>query len=184
MEKDLPKSIIKIAVLGAESTGKTTLCENLAKHFNTTYVPEFARSYFDKHDINNYNLEDLDIIAQQQHELEKEKIKKANRFLFCDTTALTIKIWSQHKFNRIPKSIARKIKATDYDLYLICNNDIAWIADEQRKDPKLREHVFKLNKHELTKINADYHIIKGINNIRLENAIAIINKQFNVASQS
>jgi NadR type nicotinamide-nucleotide adenylyltransferase len=184
MEKTVKNTIIKIAILGAESTGKTTLCEDLASYFNTVYVPEFARSYFDAHDINSYDLDDLDKIAKQQHEIEKEKLKTANRFVFCDTTALTIKIWSQHKFNKIPKSISRKIKATDYDLYLVCNNDVAWIADAQRKDPNLREHVFKLNKHELTKINADYHVIKGINKQRFENAIAIINQIFNVASQN
>lgn len=174
----IKKSIKKIVLLGAESTGKTILCEQLAKHYNTVFVPEYARSYFDANDINNYNTDDLEIIAKNQLQLENDYLKNANQFLFCDTSLITIKIWSTHKFNKIPAFISHSIKATDYDLYLIANNDVKWVADPQRRNENLREHLFKWNKHELQKLNVDYKIIKGIDEERFKNTIKIIDKTF------
>jgi NadR type nicotinamide-nucleotide adenylyltransferase len=174
MEKTTKHKIKKIVIVGAESTGKTELCEQLAKHYNTVYVPEYARTYFEVHDINNYDTSDLEIIAKKQLELESEYLLKANRFLFCDTSLITIKIWSTHKFNKVPSYITKSIKSNDYDLYLISNNDIPWVSDSQRKNSDLREHLFKLNKHELQKLNIDYKIIKGIGEDRLKNTINVI----------
>ncbi|MBI3517896.1 MAG: ATP-binding protein [Bacteroidetes bacterium] len=179
MEKTT-NNVKKIVIIGPESTGKTVICEQLAKHYNTVFVPEYARTYFDEHDINNYNTDDLDIIAKKQLELEQEYLPKAHRFLFCDTSLITIKIWSSHKFNKVPPFIASHIKPNDYDLYLISNNDVPWVADPQRRNEDLREHLFKWNKHELQKLNVDYKIIKGIDEARLKNTIAIINNAFNL----
>jgi NadR type nicotinamide-nucleotide adenylyltransferase len=176
----MEKKIKKIVILGAESTGKSTLCKQLAIHYNTIFVPEFARTYFEEHDINNYNISDLEIIAKNQLESEKDSINKANNYLFCDTSLITIKIWSTHKFNIVPKYITKYIKPSDYDLYLISNNDVKWIADPQRRNEDLREHLFKWNKHELQKLNVDYKIIKDEGEVRLKNAIRFIDKTFNL----
>ena len=121
MEKKVD-SIIRIALVGPESTGKTILCEQLAKYYNTVYVPEYARTYFEVHDINNYDTSDLEIIAKKQLELEAEYLPKANRFLFCDTSLITIKIWCTHKFNKVPSFITKSIKDNDYDLSLDLKN--------------------------------------------------------------
>jgi NadR type nicotinamide-nucleotide adenylyltransferase len=164
----------KIAILGAVSTGKTTLCEQLAKHYQTLFVPEYARDYFNSHDINNYTIEDLDIIAKKQIELENQYLTQANKVLICDTTLITIKLWSLHKFNRVSDYISNSITQMNYDLYLISNNEVPWIEDNQRKDKNNREHIFEMNHSELQKINANYSILKGINQNRLENAIAFI----------
>jgi NadR type nicotinamide-nucleotide adenylyltransferase len=176
----MEKKIKKIVILGAESTGKSTLCKQLAIHYDTIFVPEFARTYFEEHDINNYNISDLEIIAKNQLESEKDSINKANNYLFCDTSLITIKIWSTHKFNIVPKYITKYIKPSDYDLYLISNNDVKWIADPQRRNEDLREHLFKWNKHELQKLNVDYKIIKDEGEVRLKNAIRFIDKTFNL----
>lgn len=177
MEKANSK-IKKIAILGAESTGKSVLCEQLANYYHTVFVPEYARTYFDEHDINNYNTSDLEIIAKKQLDLEDEYYNKANGLLFCDTSLITVKIWSTHKFNTVPKFITNSIKPTDYDLYLISNNDVQWIPDPQRRHEDLREHLFKWNKHELQKLNVDYKIIKGVGEDRLKNTIAFIEEAF------
>ena len=176
----MEKKIKKIVILGAESTGKSTLCKQLAIHYDTIFVPEFARTYFEEHDINNYNISDLEIIAKNQLESEKDSINKANNYLFCDTSLITIKIWSTHKFNIVPKYITKYIKPSDYDLYLISNNDVKWIADPQRRNEDLREHLFKWNKHELQKLNVDYKIIKDEGEVRLKNTIRFIDKTFNL----
>lgn len=176
----MEKKIKKIVILGAESTGKTTLCEQLANHYNTAFVPEYARTYFEEHDINNYSTNDLEIIAKNQLELEKNSIKKANTYLFCDTSLITVKIWSTHKFNIVPKFITKHIKPSDYNLYLILSNDVKWIEDPQRRNEDLREHLFKWNKHELQKLNVDYKIIKGLGEERLKCAVKLIDETFNI----
>lgn len=178
MEKTINNKVKRIVIIGPESTGKTVLCEQLAKHYNTVFVPEYARTYFEQHDINNYNSADLEIIAKKQLELEKEYLPKANRFLFCDTSLITIKIWCTHKFNKVPNFITKSIKDNDYDLTLITNNDVPWVADLQRRNEDLREHLFKSNKHELQKLDVDYKIIKGIGEERLKNTIQLIEEAF------
>lgn len=172
MEKTTENKLKKIAILGAESTGKSMLCEALAKHYNTSFVPEYARTYFENNDINNYSVDDLEIIAKKQLELELES--KANGILFCDTTLITIKIWAVYQFNKVPEFISNSLKSADYDLYLICNNDVAWIEDSQRRNENLRESLFKWNKHELQKSNHDYKIVKGVGEDRVKSAIQII----------
>ena len=178
MEKKTDKKIKRVVIIGPESTGKTVLCEQLAKHYNTVYVPEYARTYFEEHDINNYTTDDLEVIAKKQLELEKEYLLKANGFLFCDTSLITIKIWSTHKFNKVPGFITKSIKDNDYDLSLITNNDVPWTPDPQRRHEDLREHLFKWNRHELQKLNVDYKIITGTGEERFKNTILLIEAAF------
>lgn len=178
MEKTTTQVIKKIAILGAESTGKTELSKRLALHYQTAWTPEYARDYFDSHDINHYTINDLDSIAKNQLKLEEEYVSKANRFLFCDTTLITIKIWSAYQFNKISDLITHSIKGSDYDLYLVCNNDVEWEADSQRRNPELRDHLLKWNLHELMKLNVNYHLIEGTGNDKLASAISIIDNQF------
>ncbi len=178
MEKTT-NSLIKIAILGAESTGKTWLCNQLALHYKTCYVPEYARTYFETHSINQYTIETLELIAKKQLELENSFSKNANNVLFSDTSLITIKIWANQKFNHCPNFILNNI-TNHYDLCLITNNDIEWVADDQRKDENLRDFIFNMNVAELEKINQKYKIVTGKNQERLHHAISIINSQFNI----
>ena len=127
---------------------------------------------------------DLDVIAQKQLQLENELLPKAERLLICDTTLITIKIWSAYQFNKISEFISSSIRGNDYDLYLICNNDVAWTEDPQRRNPELRDHLLKWNMHELTKLNADYHLIEGTGEEKLKNAIQIIDAHFPMTTAS
>jgi NadR type nicotinamide-nucleotide adenylyltransferase len=178
MEKTIDNKIKRIVIIGPESTGKTILCEQLAEHYHTVFVPEYARTYFEEHDIDSYDTSDLEKIAKKQLQLEKDYLPKANRFLFCDTSLITIKIWAMHKFNKVPSFITKSIKDNDYDLTLVTNNDVPWVADPQRRNEDLREHLFKSNKHELQKLDIDYKIIKGIGDARLKNTIQLIETAF------
>lgn len=156
MEKN---KIKKIAILGAESTGKTTLCMLLAKKYNTVFVNEHARDYFNKINIDGCNINDLINIAKQQLRLEKETIKKATRILFCDTSLITIKIWSQLEFNQVPKFIANQINKNNYDYYFILNNEVPWIEDPLRKNKFSRDLIFEMNITEVKKLTSNYLII-------------------------
>lgn len=175
MEKS---GIIKIAVIGAESTGKSELCEALAKHYNTVWVPEYAREYFNDSDIYNYTIEDLIIIAEKQIALENEIAKKAKRFLFCDTTLITLMIWSELEFKQTPEFISKNLSKIKYDHYFITANDLPWTEDPLRQNKFSRDMILEMNKKEVKDLNASFSIISGMNEERVKNAIKVIDKLF------
>lgn len=170
--------IIKIALVGAESTGKTWLCQELAAYFGTTWVPEYAREYFNDSDIYNYTLNDLEIIAKKQVELEEQEVLNAKRFLFCDTSLITLKIWAELEFKNIPAAIEELMKQCRYDYYLITNNQVPWQKDELRQNKHSRELLFKMNLNEVEKSGIPYSIISGIDKERLDKAISLVNYRF------
>ncbi|MBL7919070.1 MAG: ATP-binding protein [Bacteroidia bacterium] len=175
MEKS---GIIKIAVIGAESTGKSELCEVLAKYYNTVWVPEYAREYFNDSDIYNYTLQDLVTIAKKQIENENIFLKKANKFLFCDTTLITLKIWAELEFNQTPEFILENVSKVKYDHYFLMTNEVPWMQDVQRQNKFSRNMIFNMNKVELEKLKAPYNVINGLNDERSNNAIKLIDKLF------
>lgn len=177
MEKATQR-IKKVAIIGPESTGKSDLCELLAQHYRTVFVPEYARQYFERHDISKYELSDLVLIAKEQLALEKSMLSKAQGFLFYDTTLITIKIWAQHRFKTVPKIISESIKADDYDYYLLSNNDVEWVKDPQRFDEDIRDYLFDLNERELQKLNVHYNIISGVGEQRFLNTLQLIENHF------
>jgi NadR type nicotinamide-nucleotide adenylyltransferase len=172
MEKS---SVLKIAIVGAESSGKTWLCEALADHYQTLWVPEYAREYFNHSDIYNYTLNDLEIIAKKQLELEGELLLKANRFLFCDTSLITLKIWAELEFGSTPEFIAEQLENTHYDLYLLTDNQIPWVEDAQRQNKHNRQLLFNLNLYEIKRSRIPFAVISGKEMERLQNAIIKIN---------
>ena len=171
-------SIVKIAIVGAESTGKTSLCEGLANFFNTVWVPEYAREYFNHSDIYDYSLSDLETIAKKQIDLEQESVLKAKRFLFCDTSLITLKIWAELEFKTVPQSIQNLMKQSQYDYYLITNNQVPWQKDELRQNKFSRELIFKMNLNEVEESGTPYSIVSGFDNERLDKAISLVNYRF------
>lgn len=151
----------KIAVLGPESTGKSTLSKKLARHYNTEWVPEFARQYIDQLG-RPYEEKDLVDIAQGQLEQEDIHAKNASRLLICDTTLLVIKIWSEFKFGRCDPWILQQMEQRKYDLYLLTYIDLPWEDDPQREHPTRREELFQIYLDELNSWDVRYQIIKGI----------------------
>lgn len=175
------RNIKKIAVIGAESTGKTALCEYLAQHYQTVWVAEYAREYFNHSNIYNYTLSDLEYIAKQQMALEMEASKKAKTLLFCDTALITLKIWAELEFGICPQSIIQFMQQNPYDFYLITNNDVAWEPDPQRLNKFSREHIFELNKAAARTEKVPFGLVMGTGHSRNLSArdqlLAFQNKQ-------
>jgi NadR type nicotinamide-nucleotide adenylyltransferase len=171
-------SVVKIGVVGAESSGKTWLCEALAKHYHTVWVPEYAREYFNDSDIYNYTLEDLIIIAKKQTALEEELIKKAKRFLFCDTTLITLKIWAELEFNTTPSFIEEHLSKVKYDHYFLTDNQMPWVEDPLRQNKHSRELLFQMNETEVRRSGVPYSIISGTEQARLIGAVTVLDKHF------
>ncbi|MBN2613276.1 MAG: ATP-binding protein [Bacteroidales bacterium] len=165
MEKrveDHNSNIVKrVVITGPESTGKTVLCEKLAKHYNTLYIPEYAREYVSGLD-RKYTYEDVVYIAQKQVELEAGYAAKAKNVLFYDTYLVITKVWLEVVFNSCPEWITDILKQNRMDLYLVCAPDIPWIPDGVRENGgHMREVLFKRYISEIEHYSAAYRVISG-----------------------
>ena len=163
----------KIIITGPESSGKTTLSNDLKKYFNTHLVTEYAREYIDK--LNSkYNYEDLLKIAKQQ--LKNEDNTQLTTPIICDTDLITIKIWSEYKYTKCDSWILKHIKKQQNEsrFYLLCKPDIKWKYDPQRENQFDRKVVFDIYKKELEALNHQYFIIYSGD--RLKKAINAIKK--------
>ena len=165
--------IKKIAVIGPECTGKSELSEFLAAHFDTAWVPEYARTYIDNLP-RPYEQSDLLSIALGQLNLEDSMATKANRVLICDTNLYVIKVWSMFKYGSVHPEILREIATRPYDLYLLTNVDIPWVADPQREHPDKREQLFEIYLNEMQGQPVPYKIISGDRETRKLSAIKAI----------
>ena len=105
----MKNSVKKIALIGPESSGKTTLCRELAAYFHTVWVPEFARTYIALLD-RKYTLEDIEYCAEEQLKSEAHLLEKANRFLFCDSELIIAKVWCEDVFKTSPPGWKKKYK--------------------------------------------------------------------------
>jgi len=167
----------KIAIVGPESTGKTQLCEQLAKHYQTTFVPEFARDFLLERN-NIYTQEDLLYIAAQQAILEKKMEAEANGYLFIDNDFINMKIWMQEVFQQNNVSIHQMIINHPYQLYLLCEIDVAWQADKLRQNENNRAYLYQRFEKELNDYQFPYVKISGIGETRLLHAIEKIDLHF------
>ncbi len=177
------KGLKKIVAIGPESTGKSSLCEALAKHYNTQWCPEYAREYLLKNG-KNYIYEDLLVIAKGQIDLEDslttDSRLTAGDLLFIDTDMYVMKVWCEYVFGKCHRFILDEIVNRKYDLYLLCNTDLPWTPDELREypDKKRRDQLFSIYKDIMINQEVPWVEIKGLNGERTLAAIEAINKFF------
>lgn len=183
MEKELkqdPINIVKVVLFGPESTGKTTLSRQLARHYNTVWAPEFAREYLqDKwnNERKTCEKEDLLPIAIGQMQLENSLAKKADKILICDTDLLETKVYSEEFYGGfVDDKLNEAASKNQYDLYLLTYIDTPWEADDLRDRPEERLEMFKAFENALIKNKRSYLLLKGDKETRLKNATEAINK--------
>lgn len=169
--------IRRIAITGPESTGKSMLAEELAKHFNTMWVKEYARNYLETLG-RHYDLQDILEIAKGQASSEESVVASASQYLFVDTDFLVLYIWSMDKYGICHPWISEKLTDHQYDLYLLCDIDIPWLPDPLREDPDRRQYFFNWYKQELINRKLPFAVINGIGDRRIKNAIGCIHQRF------
>lgn len=168
-------NLIRIALIGPESTSKSTLSEQLAAYYHTSWIPEYSRAYLKK--LNRpYTLHDILLIAKEQFRQEQESLKEANRFLFVDTELIVAKVWCEDVFHTCPEWINDTLIQHPYDLYLLTYPDLPWEEDPVRENPHRRQFFYDWYERELKRIHAVYTVIKGCDETRLKNAIAAVEK--------
>lgn len=172
----------RILILGPESTGKSTLAEDLAHHFGEPWVPEFAREYLEKID-RPYRFEDLVEIGKGQVLLEDQQAEKAKNFLFCDTDLRVIHIWSEHRFGKTDPWVLEEIQQRKYELILLTDTDLPWEPDPLREYPelKMRQYFFEKYRKLAEQSGLPYLVVSGDRGNRLKDAITAVD---NLANQS
>lgn len=165
--------MLRIAVTGPESSGKTTLCKALSEYFKVAFVPEYARAYLKK-TKGVYKQPDLDCMAKGQLE-SIENVK--NQLLICDTDFSVFEVWSQFKYANVSAYILETVRKDLFDLHILCSPDIPWEEDELRETPNSRAQLFELYKESLHQHNKNYIVVSGSPQNRIEKslqALAII----------
>jgi NadR type nicotinamide-nucleotide adenylyltransferase len=183
MEKDLiqqSSDCIKVVVYGPESTGKTTLSRQLARHYNSVWVPEYAREYL-QHKWNNERKtcepNDLLPIAIGQMKLENRLAQKTNSVLICDTDLLETKVYSEAYYAGSCDPLLDKYAIkNNYHLYFLTYIDVPWEPDDLRDKPRERQYMFNAFKDALLKYNKPFVLLKGSKKERLDLAINEIDK--------
>ena len=169
----------KIVIIGPESTGKSTLCQQLAEHYKTVWCPEFAREYLLQNG-RDYTYEDLLKIAMAQVELEDTLVTQAKGYYFIDTDMYVMKVWCEVAFNQSHTWILKQIALRQYHLYLLCDVDLPWVPDELREYPdiNIRRKLFMMYKDLLINSGTRWAAISGNYAERLQTAISLIDTVF------
>ena len=162
--------MIRIAITGPESSGKTTLCRSLSEYLNVSFVPEFARFYLEKTN-GEYDQPDLNKIAMGQ----LERVNSSNsEVVISDSDFSVLEIWSQYKYGSVSTSIQELVKQDLFDLHILCTPDIPWEEDSLRENPHNREQLFELYKDSLSNYGKNFIVVSGSHESRFEKSLQSI----------
>lgn len=178
MEK-ADRIVFKVGIVGPEAAGKTQLAMELSDYFSEPFLAEFAREYLEQKN-GLYEKADLDFIALEQLKSEEKALRKAKKILFCDTTPLVVKVWSDYKYGNCSKAIIDVVKKSAYDLYFLLSPDLEYKDDPLRENPSYQDRLelFKIYEEELITSNETFHKIEGQGKSRFENALKILKSNF------
>lgn len=164
----------RIAIVGPESSGKTTLASQLAAHFDTVWVPEFGREYSEHSDPRSFRQSDFEAIAWGQATLEDRLAAESNGLLVCDTELHTTCTWSELILGTCPEWLRAAAAARHYLAFLFLDDDLPWIDDGTRVLGLRRgEHVRLLEK-ELRLAGRSWIRIRGSGSERLRMAVSAL----------
>ncbi|HBM45971.1 TPA: cytidyltransferase [Patescibacteria group bacterium] len=156
--------IKKIVFLGAESTGKTTIAEEVAKEHKTEWMPEYGREYWEKNNTEGkLSKEQLVELANIHLEKEEELLQKANKYLFVDSNAITTEMFSRFYHGDAHPELSRLAKESEsrYDLVFVCDTDIPYVEDGTRSGAKHREIFQRQIIEDLNKRGVSFILLSG-----------------------
>ena len=154
-------TVRRIAVLGAESSGKSTLCGALARRYDTLWVPEYLREFVDTQARVPFEADQVGI-ALTQLAREDAAAVQANEFLFCDTTPLMTALYSRVYWSRVDAQLEQLASRHDYALTLVTAPDTPWVADGlMRESEEVRQRVYAMLVEELDARGIRFVLVEG-----------------------
>ena len=167
----------RVVLTGSESTGKTTLAEQLARHYGVSWIPELVRDYAAAKG-SALDASDVDAIARGQLAREDEYRARAadrnERLLIGDTDLLSTAVYAAHYYHRAPVWVEEAAHRRRPDLYLLLDIDLPWVPDPQRDRGHQRPAMHALFRSAVERSGAPFVIISGDANARLSAARAAI----------
>jgi NadR type nicotinamide-nucleotide adenylyltransferase len=171
--------VLRIVVVGAESTGTTTLAKELAKHYQTNFVPEYGRSFSENlADLPNYTWKDSDFehIANIQNQIEDYMAETANKVLICDTDSFATTLWQRRYMGKTTKEVSALNEGRNYDLYILTGDEIPFVQDGTRDGEFIRHDMHNWFETELKNKNKKYILVNGSGEERMKIATDCIDK--------
>jgi NadR type nicotinamide-nucleotide adenylyltransferase len=171
----------RICLIGAESTGKTTLAQMLAERYQTIWVPEYGREYSERKLAEgggyDWRSEEFTLIAETQRERENEAARRANKVLICDTDAFATSVWRRRYLSdRSPEVEAIAAGHRHPDLYLLTNVDTPFVQDGTRDGELIREWMHETFVTEMTAQGRPFRLLSGSLEERFRQAIESIDE--------
>ena len=173
----------RVSVVGAESTGTTTLARELAAHYGTVWVPEYGREYCEKMQATGLDLwtyqwrsSEFTEIALKQQEMEDGMAREANRVLICDTDVLATGIWHERYINVVSPEVEAIAAAHRHDLYLLTDCDLPFVQDGLRDGETIRQWMTRRFEEVLTGRGLPWVKISGAGDLRLAAAVREVDK--------
>ncbi len=165
--------MFRVGIIGAESTGKSTLAKYLAKRYNGILIPEYAREFVEQKKeeseawkVESITWEELCEIAKHQIE-EMERLQDTGDGLpvFFDTELIVTKVWFEYAFHRVPEWLEEAIKRYPMDVYLLTYPDLPWVPDKARSNGSdaIRMELTERYETEIEALGIPYYIIEHTN---------------------
>lgn len=156
-----PYYALRVAVVGTESVGKSTLAQRLADELRTVWVSEYGRDYCEVRPAESLDVDDLAAIAWGQATWEDERARDAERVLICDTDLHVTATWSDLLVAERPAWLTAAARARRYDLVVLLEPDVPWIQDGLRVLRDRRERHTAMIRRELEGAGRAYVSIGG-----------------------
>ena len=160
--------MFRVGIIGAESTGKSTLAKYLAKRYNGILIPEYAREYVEQKGTTEVTWEELCEIARHQIRLEEARERATGdreTVVFYDTELIVTKVWFEYAFHRVPEWLEEAIKRFPMDVYLLTYPDLPWVPDKARSNGSdaIRMELTERYEAEIEALGIPYYIIEHTN---------------------
>jgi len=170
----------RVCVVGAESTGTTTLAQDLAAHFGCGWVPEYGREFCEVRLAErpgvaiDWQEEDFVEIATGQQLREDAAARGAARLLVCDTDALATSIWHERYRDRPSERVRALAASRTYDLYLLTGDEIPFVQDGTRDGEHVRGWMTGRFREELARRPEPWLELHGSRSERLAAAVEAV----------
>jgi HTH-type transcriptional regulator, transcriptional repressor of NAD biosynthesis genes len=170
----------RVCIVGAESTGKTTMAKALGDHYQTTWVPEYGRMYFEGRwkslETDAWRTDEFVHIARQQNTMEDAFARSCRKILFCDTDSFATSLWHERYVGKIAKEVDDVSAGRQCNLYFLADVDIPFVQDGLRDGEKIRHSMHERFRQELERRKKPFVVLSGSHERRMKMAVEACDK--------